>query len=168
MGSFHQGDTRFGATAGVQCACNSLLALCWSKIRDCRIWQKNDLDHVLNEGGQRYKSLNTIDLLSVDYLPHTVKLFNLEININFLHLKTSDVTLADGLPFLRCCIPHNICDGLLLFIGGNTTAIVPGQNKFYLFDSHSRDDRGLCVSDGTSVLLRFHDFLEVKRYIQFA
>ena len=38
LGSFHHGDTRFGATAEVQCACNSLLVFCWSKIRDCRIW----------------------------------------------------------------------------------------------------------------------------------
>ena len=38
LGTFHQGDTRFRATAGIQCACNSLLALRWSKIRDCRIW----------------------------------------------------------------------------------------------------------------------------------
>ena len=28
-GSYHQGDPRFGKTAGVHCACNSLYALCW-------------------------------------------------------------------------------------------------------------------------------------------
>ena len=55
LSSFHQDDTRFGATAGVQYAYNSLLAHCWSKIRDYRIWQKDDLDHVLNEGDQLYK-----------------------------------------------------------------------------------------------------------------
>ena len=117
---------------------------------------------------QFYKSLNTIDLLSVDDLPHTVKLLNMDININFLHLETRVVTLADGLPFLRCCVPHNICDGPLLFIGGNTTAIVSRQNKFYCFDSHSRDGRALCVSNGKSVLLRIHDLLEVERYIEVA
>ena len=91
MGSFHEGGTRFGATAGAQCAFNSSLALCWSNIHDCRIWQKDDLNHVLNEGDQLYKSLNTINLLSVDDLPHnTVKLFNMDININFLHLETRD------------------------------------------------------------------------------
>ena len=31
--SFHQGNPRFGRTAGVQCACNSLFALCWSHVR---------------------------------------------------------------------------------------------------------------------------------------
>ena len=80
LGSFHEGDTRCGATERVQCACNSLLVLCWSKIHDCRIWRKNDLDHVLNEGHQFYKSLNTINSLSVDDLPHTAKLFNMNIN----------------------------------------------------------------------------------------
>ena len=62
LGFFHQGDTRFGATAGVQCACKSSLAFGWSKIRDCRIWQKDELDHVLNEGDYLYKVLDTIDL----------------------------------------------------------------------------------------------------------
>ena len=27
--SYHQGDQRFGNTAGDYCACNSLYALCW-------------------------------------------------------------------------------------------------------------------------------------------
>ena len=76
--------------------------------------------------------------------------------------------MADGLAFLRCCVPHNICDEFLLFVGGNTTAIVPRKNKFYPFDSHSRGGRGFCVSDGTSVLLRFHNLSEVERFIQVA
>ena len=32
-GSFHQGDARFGTTAGIQCACNSLFALCFSQVK---------------------------------------------------------------------------------------------------------------------------------------
>ena len=107
----------------------------------------------MNEVNQFYKSLNTTNLLSVDDLPHTAKLFDMDININFLHLETRDFKLADGLPFLRCCVPLNIWDGLLLFIGGNTTAIVPRQNKLYIFNSHSCDGRGLYVSDSTSVCL---------------
>ena len=70
----------------------------------------------------------------------------MDIIITFLHFENKDVTLADGLPFLRRCTPHNIYVVLLLFIGWNTTAIiVPGQNTFYLFDSHSLDDLGFCV-----------------------
>ena len=101
-------------------------------------------------------------------LLHTVKLFDMYINVNFLNLNARDVALADGLQFLRYCFSHNICDELLLFIGGNTKAIVPLLNKVYLFDSNSHDGRSLCVSDDTSVLLRFHDLLEVERYIEVA
>ena len=57
-------------------------------------------------------------------LLHTVKLFDMDINVNFLNLNTRDVALADGLQFLRYCFSHNICDELLLVIGGNTKAIV--------------------------------------------
>ena len=39
LGSFHQGDSRFGATAGVQCACNSLFAICLSVICKVSLWQ---------------------------------------------------------------------------------------------------------------------------------
>ena len=33
LGSYHQGDSRFAATAGVQCACNALTALCLPIVR---------------------------------------------------------------------------------------------------------------------------------------
>ena len=101
-----------------------------------------------------FKSLNTV--ISVDELPHTVNLFNMNIILIFFHLDTKDVTLADGLPL--DAVFHTICDELLLFIAVNVTAILPGQDNFYLFDSHSRDDRGLYVSDGTPVLLRLATF----------
>ena len=85
MGSLHQGDSKFGTTAGVQCACYLLLVICWSKIQDHRVWKKDDLDNVFNEGDQLHKSLSAIDILSLNDVPHTVKLFNMDININFLH-----------------------------------------------------------------------------------
>ena len=41
LGSYHQGDSRFGATAGVQCA------RIWSVIRNVVQWHAFDLDYVL-------------------------------------------------------------------------------------------------------------------------
>ena len=40
QGSFHQGNPRFGRTASVQCVCNSLFALCWSKVKTVSRWNK--------------------------------------------------------------------------------------------------------------------------------
>ena len=51
QGSFHQGNREFfGETAGIQCACNSLYALCWVQIKQIFHWGKSDLDHILVEG----------------------------------------------------------------------------------------------------------------------
>ena len=55
----------------MQYAFNSLFALCWSRIRKFLIWQLLDLDHILVESEKLYKTLNTLDLLSVDDLPHS-------------------------------------------------------------------------------------------------
>ena len=35
-----------------------------------------------------------------------------------------------------------------------------------MFDSHGRDERGLSIVGGTSVLLKFSDLREVEKYIQ--
>ena len=38
LGSYNQGDSRFGSTGGMQCYCNALFALCWSTIRKVSVW----------------------------------------------------------------------------------------------------------------------------------
>ena len=40
------------------------------------------------------------------------------------------------------------------------------HNHYYLFDSLSRDSRGLSEVDGTSVLMKFSDLSEAENYIQ--
>ena len=42
------------------------------------------------------------------------------------------------------------------------------QNFFYVFDSHSRDERGLNIPNGRSVLLKFSYIFEIEKYIQVA
>ena len=63
-GSYHQDDQRFGNTAGIQCACNSLYALCWSQIKKVNSWNTSDLDHILTEGDKLHITLNTFGMLS--------------------------------------------------------------------------------------------------------
>ena len=66
LGSFHQGDKRFGETAGMQCACMALTALCWSVITEVSIWRASDLDYMLESGGKVSKNVGIFSLLSVD------------------------------------------------------------------------------------------------------
>ena len=168
-GSFHQGDTRFGTTAGIQCACNSLFALCFSQVKKVFRWNAPDLDYILTEGDILYKSLGTMDLLSAHELPRSVVMSNYNIPIDYLELETEIANLRTGELFLRRIISisayyHETM--LLLFIGRFTTAIMKQHGYFYLFDSHSRDKRGLSIVGGTSVLLKFRDLTEVEKYIQ--
>ena len=40
------------------------------------------------------------------------------------------------------------------------------QNFFYVFDSHSRDERGLNIPNGRSILLKFRYIFEIEKYLQ--
>ena len=131
-------------------------------------WNTSDLDHILTEGDKLYKTLNTFDMLSVDDLPHFVKMYDQNVQIEFLELETKLARLRDDDPFLRNIIPGSDNVLFLLIMGGNTTAIMSLQNFFYVFDSHSRDERGLNIPNGRSVLLKFRYIFEIEKYIQVA
>ena len=74
-GSFHQGNSQlFGETAGIQCACNALYALCWTQIKQIFHWVRRDLDHILVDVDNLYKGLHTSDMLSVDQVPAFMKI----------------------------------------------------------------------------------------------
>jgi len=72
LGTFNQGNARFGSTAGRQCACNSLFSIFWSHVRNIDNWTKHDLDRILIEGDKIYNSLNTQNYLSVEDLPDQI------------------------------------------------------------------------------------------------
>ena len=55
LGSFHRGDRTFSDTVGIQCACNSLYALCWPKVKKVFVGNGSELDHILVEGDLLYK-----------------------------------------------------------------------------------------------------------------
>ena len=39
------------------------------------------------------------------------------------------------------------------------------NSYYYLFDSHSRNERGLVIENGRSILLKFRDLLNVENYL---
>ena len=44
--------------------------------------------------------MNTVNMLSVDHLPHFIKMYDQNVQIRFLDLETKLVRLRDGDPFL--------------------------------------------------------------------
>ena len=127
-GSFYQGNSQlFGVTAGIQCACNALYALCWTQIKQIFHWVRRDLDQILVEEDNLYKSLHTSDMPSVDQLPAFVKMYNHDIPVQYLRPETLLATLINGDSFLRDLLATGGNNGLtlcLLFMEGFTTAII--------------------------------------------
>ena len=56
----------------------------------------------------------------------------------------------------------------LLFLEGFATAIILLRNCYFLFESHSYDEKGLSVVNGTSTLMKFRDLYELEKYVQVA
>ena len=91
QGSFNQGNiSLFGKSSVRHCSCNAMFSICWLLIRKGSCWAHRDLDHMLNEGDNLYKSMNKDSFLSVDNLPRQIYIFpnivNLEVNKETLHV----------------------------------------------------------------------------------
>ena len=167
QGSFHQGDPKFGQTAGIQCACNSLFSLCWSSIKRVTVWTTCDLDYVLESGDQLYKSLNINNMLSVDDLPRNVKVEGYALTATMLENENGIMNIIDDIDFLERSY-RKVSDtgnGLIFFINGYTFSLIWSKSAIFLCDSHSRNREGFLTPDGTSILLKFKSLNDVQRYI---
>ena len=74
QGSYNQSHSKFGETAGMQCSCNALLAVCWAKFRKISCWNSFDLDLVLDLGDNSFKSLGLHRYLHASDLPEHIRL----------------------------------------------------------------------------------------------
>ena len=70
--SFHQGNPMFGVSAGTQCACNALFAICWAKIKNVSYWKSCDLDYILIKADELFKDINLFRYLSPEDLPNVL------------------------------------------------------------------------------------------------
>ena len=69
QGSCNQSHSKFGETAGIQCVCNALLAICWAKFRKVSCWNSLDFDFVLDLGDNLFESLGLHRCLDASDLP---------------------------------------------------------------------------------------------------
>ena len=74
--------------------------------------------------------------------------------------------LRDADQFLRNITPNTGNVLFLLLMGANNTTIMSLQNFFYVFDSQSRDKKGLNNPNGQLVLLKFRYIFEIEKYVQ--
>ena len=157
--------------------CNSLFSICWSKVRKVDRWTTSDLNHILNTGDYIYKSLlygpgplNQICYLNVDDLPHEINLTHGQISLAFLEIQDGEFNIdMNDTSLVSLFYSANATgDGFLIFVSGVTLAVMydDSQCSYYLFDSHSRNQHGLLVPDGTSVLLKYSRLYEIEIYLK--
>ena len=152
QGSFHQGDPKFGHTAGVQCV-NSLFAICWSLIKRVAVWSTYDLDYILENGDSIYKSLHTDEVLTLDDLPTNVTVEGCVMQVIRLENESGQINVANTFDMLETSFKNstNSGSGLIFFISGYTFAVIWSKSGYFLCDSHSRNKSGHIVPDGNSI-----------------
>ena len=108
-----------------------------------------NLDSILQNGDQLFKSLNIFRVLGVDDLPARVSIYDSAVNIVFLENKTGEITLIVYLISMADIIStySNHGKGALRIIGGYVLGIILGRN---CFDFRSKDGEGNISQNGYS------------------
>ena len=96
--SHHQGDVRYGNSRGIQCSCMSLMSVSWTLFKSPGFWDKFDLDSILQNGDELFKSIDKQRYLGVDDLPpQQFFIKNSAIDIDYLENRTTAGAYNRGL-----------------------------------------------------------------------
>ena len=144
----------FGESAGKQCACCSLYAISFTAVKSPGHWNSDDIDFIVKEGDNLYKSLNKNTYLMVPDLPEFVPMFESQVKVTYLENEYDFLSISTILRFLSCNDSTN-GDGLLFFIKGICVSIIWREKCVYLIESHSRNHLGQITPNGFSVLIKF-------------
>ena len=163
LGSFHQAHVKFGDTAGIQCSCNAMYAMCFSLIKKVSVWKSWDLDYILDHGDVVFKMVDISRSLFMSELPDCIAIENNNVNIEML------ANYYGCLGQNKIFVDHSQTDignGLIFTTGGYSFSLIWSKNSIFLFDSHSRDSNGSFTDQGTSVALSFKTLNDVEKYIK--
>ena len=178
-GTLHQGDVRF-QYPGVQCTFISFWALVLMENKSPLLWNATDIDSCIVDGNDRFikhcfKSEIQPRQLLVKELPQSTDAYNSLIQLSQFDSgikagtlnqpksigATNAVFISIEEAILGCFHTFNSC---FLVCGGQTVAIAKRQNRFFVFDSHSRGKDGLLHHTGNAVLV---SFIKIQDLIDF-
>ena len=115
-----------------------------------------------------YIPQNADKLLFCTCLPRVVQLEHLQVSLNFLE---------DNYEFWKKSHKQNIINltrqilnsysftGFLFLTQGACISIIPSRCGYFLIDSHSRNSNGMTDPEGSAMLLRFQNVVELSKYI---
>ena len=167
QGTHHQGDIRYGTTAGIQCLCISLMAVCWSLAKSISRWDSNDFDRILRKGDELFKSLDKFGLPGVEDLPTKIDIYSHSIAVALLENRTAKISstyLTSTGDIIGNC--SSLGNGALLIINGYSLGVIWGKNCFFIFDLHSKNSSSNIFQNGTLVLLKFETLSKLQEYVK--
>ena len=162
--SFHQGSMNFSPhSRGKQCTPIAYTALVYSSLIPLRSWGRNNMDSILQLGDNMYSSVKH----QHEYFDYTELPSLVEVGVLSSIVSSSVTHLFSGFLNQSFSTEHSysLLDAMsialkvnqagLLTASGFTVAIMYQNNKYFLYDSHSRDSKGMPCPNGTAVLLTF-------------
>ena len=158
-------DTKY-YEAGKQCAAVSLFALALSQNLQPEFWTTKQIDYILDQGTELYKSINIPRYLEAHELPTLVAVEQTFCCIELSYCEQGILNCQRSIYFANCLRDgFNRSSCLLLWVGHRKLSLMKTSTYFFLLDSHSRDEKGHVVNEGTSVLLRFLHYHDIGDYI---
>lgn len=173
-GSYHQGDPIFDGNAGKQC----LVSFIYTQIKKSSMWECFDIDNILQIGNDLYTILQGSTAISDNYLlvnelPVAVELFDTMFTLNIgesssgIIGKTGDVFKASAFVMnLDNALWNTLIQFEACFVtfAASTFMMMKSDGCYFVFDSHSRNVNGHFDSDGTSILLKFRNLIDVYQH----
>jgi len=136
QGSFNQGDiARFGTTAGIQCSCNALVSVLYTKCKQINFSKTFDLDLILIEGDTNFKALGLTEIPYVDQFPKNIFLEEQNFSFEFINFLGEFVSTDIAINFVQEELLFQY-PGALFVINGYTIAIMYHNKKMSLIHTH--------------------------------
>ena len=120
LGTFHQGNPKYGTTAGIQCTRNAFVAICFSVVKRVFICKSFDLNYILDQVDKLMKLLDARGALCIDQLPLSVDIEGFNIRTQKLMLY-SDLFDSVDLSFHHKCLSSDEIDNVAIFTCGWTS-----------------------------------------------
>ena len=165
--SHHQGNSKFGESAGMQCTSNADFAIIFSAIKSIDIWKTFDLDYILEQGDSIFKQVGVYHPLAVDELPHDISIEGTHVSAKMLaHESNLFVEKKNLFENYRRYDSTGKGNGAIFTCAGFSVAVLWSQHYVYVFDSHSRNSSGFHDSNGKAILLKFSSINLLNNYFK--
>ena len=150
----------------MQCTSTAYFSIVYSAFKRMGLWKSLDLDTILAQGDELFKSVRINKPLAVDELPLT---FSFEGHISCQKLSHESHLLADINNLFENYRHYNSDqrgNGAIFTCGGFSLATIWCVNSFFLFGSHSHNIDGFNDPNGRAVLLEFRTMMSLNNFIK--